>query len=175
MDEKIYYHGGVPNLSVGAFILPPTVTGSRSWADHDIVPGASTRLVYVTTSLKAARYYAAIYKSLATMFKSPPIDDGWVYKVQPVPPVERDALVWGDKNYPYPALSMIGAANLRYQCPFATILEVYPKTEAENTAFLNEVTNAVLEPSRQAGRNFANCLLWLGGRKSLGDFIDSVN
>jgi len=99
-----YFHGGVPGLKPGDFILPPDQTGtehrlSAIAAEHD-GPAYSTRtdVVYVATNRNVARAFAAFYP------------DGALYRVQPVGPLEPDP----DSGIP----------DLSWQCTAAEILAV---------------------------------------------------
>ena len=60
-----YYHGGIPNLEIGSFLLPPIETGHLSAADRE-------DRVYVTTNLLQAINCAILD------------EDGMVYLVRPI-------------------------------------------------------------------------------------------
>lgn len=61
-----YYHGGAPHLIPGDYILPRTETGHqpRRGADWETDPVLyCDDLVYFTTNLEAAAFYAAWHRS----------------------------------------------------------------------------------------------------------------
>lgn len=99
-----YFHGGVPGLKVGDWILPPDKSGT----DHRLsryaaeLGGAAhatrTDVVYLTTDRQVARAYAAFYP------------DGALYQVLPVSPVDPD-----------PDCTVDG---LSWQCPWALVIAV---------------------------------------------------
>lgn len=85
--EMVLFHGGVPGLRVGQWILPPAVTGGKSadqYATYD--PGVyDPALVYMVTELEQARMFAAMCPT-----GSGPGRGGDVYRVQPTIPVALD-------------------------------------------------------------------------------------
>lgn len=97
--KQTFWHGGPRGLRQ---ILPSARTGKRSIA-AEIAPGVCLRsMVYVTTDYNAALLYASV------------IENGTVYKVEPVGALEPDP----DCRQP----------GLSYQCLAARVLcEVRPK------------------------------------------------
>lgn len=83
-----YFHGGVPGLSPGDWILPPARTGtphttSRFLRPEDTEPWLRRHdRVYVTPILDLARDYAAAYPN------------GAIYCVRPDRPVRPDRDTW---------------------------------------------------------------------------------
>lgn len=75
-----YYHGGIPGLKVGDFVLPPSETGVPSNADYGAGEVCEKGKVYLTTDINAAKMFAAFY----------PLGDGWVYQVEPDGDLEPD-------------------------------------------------------------------------------------
>jgi hypothetical protein len=73
-----YWHGGAPGLNPGEYLLPPTVTGTRTTlaaymdAADKLRSGYEANRVYVVTEYEAAELYAALYP-----------DGGWIYRVLP--------------------------------------------------------------------------------------------
>jgi hypothetical protein len=99
-----YFHGGIPGLKPGGWLLPPDESGtdrtlSAIAAEHD-GPAYATRtdLVYVTTGRDIARAFAAFYP------------DGALYRVEP------DGDLAPDPDSSVPGLS--------WQCPRARIAAV---------------------------------------------------
>jgi Rifampin ADP-ribosyl transferase len=74
------YHGGVPGLVPGQKLLPPSLTGACSCADHDSEHCRADR-VYLTTDAEEA----AVYAALAT-----PGGRGDVYEVEPIGELRPD-------------------------------------------------------------------------------------
>jgi hypothetical protein len=67
-----YFHGGARGLTVGGYILPPSVTKVQSASDYGAMGGLHRKdRVYVTTELADAQFFAAASQK--------PI----VYKVEP--------------------------------------------------------------------------------------------
>jgi hypothetical protein len=77
--KQHFFHGGVPNLETGGFILPPCETGRDPCADRE-------DRVYVTTDLLQAICCALIAK-------------GMVYLVQPLGRLGPDDNVGNKTNY----------------------------------------------------------------------------
>jgi len=77
MDK--YYHGGVPGLRPGDFLLPPSESGYPYPCDLFGSAGRRDR-VYVTTSAEDAALFAAFH----------PWRKGNVYEVEPELPLEPD-------------------------------------------------------------------------------------
>lgn len=77
-----WYHGGVPGLGVGDWLVPPDCSGTchrlSLHAPEGAPHGTRTDVVYVTSDPEVARVYAAFYP------------DGAVYEVDPDGPVEPD-------------------------------------------------------------------------------------
>ncbi|WP_043180288.1 hypothetical protein [Streptomyces sp. NRRL F-5123] len=99
-----YFHGGIPGLTAGDWILPPDQTGttrtlSAIAAEHG-GPAYATRtdIVYVTTGRDVARSFAAYYP------------DGALYRVEPDGALEPDP----DSGIP----------GLSWQCPRAQVVAV---------------------------------------------------
>lgn len=80
-----YWHGGKRGLSVGMFILPPTVTKTRMTLGHFMseaekkIGGYRSDRVYVGTDEQVALLYAAARP-----------DGGWIYEVLPEGELEHD-------------------------------------------------------------------------------------
>lgn len=89
-----WFHGGVPGLTLGDQILPPSMTGMRSLADvaleRGMDPGLSIpearRRVFVHRDPDQATLFAAMY----------PGAFGAVYQVEPAGPLEPDPDWKGD-------------------------------------------------------------------------------
>lgn len=101
-----YYHGGTRGLRVGDFLLPPDETGNETSLSRyvkaiDPEKGRTDR-VFVTTSIKAARLYAA------------QLPHGAVYKVEPVGEIEEDPDYTPDE----------GEAQISFMCEKARIIKV---------------------------------------------------
>jgi rifampin ADP-ribosylating transferase len=73
-----YYHGGRPGRQRGAYLLPPSVTGSLSLADFGAAGVCRKDRVYVVTSYAAALLYATGQPG------------GVVYEVDPIGVLEPD-------------------------------------------------------------------------------------
>lgn len=78
-----FFHGGVPGLQPGDWILPPDLTGATGTlsdyaAELDAPHGTRRDVVYVTTRAGIARFFAALYP------------DGAVYRVTPDGPLTPD-------------------------------------------------------------------------------------
>lgn len=124
-----YYHGGVPGLSLGEQLLPPSRTGrtdsaARIVAEHGL--GADyvrEDVVFLGATLDIANLYAAMY---------PAASGGWVYEVEPAEPVEPDPDYSGDD----PMESV--------QCPSATIVRVLGPLPP---AFVGRVRDALMGAS----------------------------
>jgi hypothetical protein len=80
MTETVrYFHGGGRGLSVGGYILPPSVTKVQSTSDYAAMGGLHREdRVYVTTELADAQFFAAASQK--------PI----VYEVEPQGVFEED-------------------------------------------------------------------------------------
>ncbi|MBX9877658.1 MAG: hypothetical protein K2Y22_04300 [Candidatus Obscuribacterales bacterium] len=84
--EGYYYHGGIPDLKVGAYLLPPNEQdkpSGRNLVDYSERAGHEAQYirrdrVYVTTNSKAARAFAAMFPN------------GALYRVKPEGAVEID-------------------------------------------------------------------------------------
>lgn len=94
-----YFHGGVPGLRVGQYILPPCESGAKSVADCEGAPEAEqARIervhrrdrVYLATDRRIAMLWAALHPSGTAD------EGGWVYRVEPVGDVEPDPDYLGD-------------------------------------------------------------------------------
>lgn len=87
----VLFHGGMPGLRVGQWILPPTLTGvkgSDQYATYD--PGTySPDLVYMVTDLEQARMFAAMCPT-GSGGRGSGERGGDVYRVQPAIPVALD-------------------------------------------------------------------------------------
>lgn len=98
-----FFHGGQKGLTIGSLLLPPDQTGAQSLRETIDANGwdspQRTDQVYVTTSLDAARIYAAGHPS-----------GGAVYRVIPSEPFERDPDCVD--------------SDLAFQCASARIVEV---------------------------------------------------
>lgn len=75
-----YYHGGIPGLLPGQFILPPAETKQASLSDYGAGGIHRRDRVYVTTDPQAAALYAAMH----------PSKKGVVYQVEPQGELEPD-------------------------------------------------------------------------------------
>lgn len=104
--EPRYWHGGVPDLKPGDFILPVTETGTPHNLTANLAAAGITGLepdfvrsdrVHLTTDRDAARVYAAAYP------------DGALYRVEPVGDVEPDP----------------DAPDVAVRCERAVVLAVY--------------------------------------------------
>lgn len=91
-----YYHGGVPGLTLGAEILPPSRTGRTDSlasiaAAHGISGGEVMRddRVFLGTLHEIGVLYAAMY---------PTSTGGWIYECEPVGDVETDPDYHGDPS-----------------------------------------------------------------------------
>ena len=74
-----YFHGGGRGLSVGAYVLPPSVTKVRAVSDYAPMGGLHRKdRVYVTTELSDAQLFAAASRK--------PV----VYEVEPIGTLEDD-------------------------------------------------------------------------------------
>lgn len=99
-SDSPYYHGGLPGLPKGAYVLPPSTTGARCASDYGARDIHRRDRVYVTTSADAAIMFAALH----------PSGVGQVYEVAPSDDLEAD-----------PDCS---AQGLSFQCSRARILRV---------------------------------------------------
>lgn len=88
-----YFHGGVPGLRQGQYILPPCETGAFSVADCKSAPAAEQAKieaihrrdrVYLTTDKRVAMLWAALHPDGTAT------EGGWVYRVQPEGEIEPD-------------------------------------------------------------------------------------
>lgn len=93
MTDPVYYHGGVPGLRIGGYILPPCETGAMSAADVASAPPEMQAeveqvhrrdRVYITTERGTAEMWACIYPNADTA------RGGDVYRVVPEGGVEPD-------------------------------------------------------------------------------------
>lgn len=101
-----YWHGGVPDLKPGGFVLPVTQTGNGNNLTANLAAAGITGLaagyvrsdrVHLTTDRDAAKVYAACYP------------DGALYRVEPVGEVEPDP----------------DAPDVSVRCERAVVLAVY--------------------------------------------------
>lgn len=99
MTGLVYYHGGIPGLRVGQYILPPAETGAVSVAElPDAPPEMQAEIekvhrrdrVYLTTSRGVAELWACFYPGPST------VRGGDVYRVEPEGDVEPDPDYLGD-------------------------------------------------------------------------------
>ena len=83
MDDRAYYHGGVPGMFPGRVLLPPSMTSFQREHAARVRSGSVGRAdrVYITTSLESAAMYAALY---------PRRSGGSVYRVEPIGLLEDD-------------------------------------------------------------------------------------
>lgn len=100
-----YFHGGVPGLRVGQYLLPPTITKSKSLSDYGAAEVHRTDRVYVTTRKSAALIYAASVKN------------GVIYECEPAGEIEPD-----------PDCSLPG---LSWQCEKAKVLRIIKLQKAD--------------------------------------------
>lgn len=102
MGRVRYYHGGIRGLKQGDKILPPSITGNSTLLQYaqKVDPDGPQRSdrVYITTSRKAARLYAAA------------IPKGDVYEIIP------EGVLEDDPDCSEPGLS--------YQCASAIVKHV---------------------------------------------------
>lgn len=77
---QIYFHGGVPGLTPGCMILPPTMTKVRSCSEFGAAGVHRRDRVYLCTEPEGALIYAVMH----------PSGKGLVYQVQPVGAIEPD-------------------------------------------------------------------------------------
>jgi hypothetical protein len=91
-----YYHGGVPGLTVGDELLPPSRSGRTdslaSIAAANRIEGSAVMRddrVFLGTLYEIGLLYAAMY---------PTLSGGWVYECEPVGPVEPDPDYRGDPS-----------------------------------------------------------------------------
>lgn len=93
MTESIYYHGGVPGLRVGGYILPPCETGAQSVADVMSTPPDEQAEVeqvhrrdpvYITTERGTAELWACFYPTPDA------VRGGDVYRVVPEGDMDPD-------------------------------------------------------------------------------------
>ena len=110
-----YYHGGRPGMKPGQLILPSSVTGARSLADHGASGVCRRDRVYVATQFEAACLYAAMYPSKKA---------ACVYLVEPIGEIEPDP----DCNLP----------GLSFSAEKARIVKVIKLTRTE-VAMVREV------------------------------------
>jgi hypothetical protein len=76
----IYFHGGMPGLTRGCMILPPTITKARSCSEFGAAGIHRRDRVYLCTEPEGALIYAVMH----------PSGKGVVYQVQPLNEVEPD-------------------------------------------------------------------------------------
>lgn len=98
---RIFFHGGMPGLRVGGWILPPTETGvttSESYADYP--PGIyRPDMVYLVTEVEQAKAFAGLCQVRAIGSGSS-LRGGDVYRVVPAllvaldPGCETEGLSW---------------------------------------------------------------------------------
>lgn len=93
MTDPTYYHGGVPGLRVGGYILPPCETGAQSVADVVNAPADMQAeveqvhrrdRVYLTTERGTAELWACLHPD------GDAVRGGDVYRVVPEGDVEPD-------------------------------------------------------------------------------------
>lgn len=104
MKPPTYYHGGVPGLRVGQYILPPAETGALSLSDMvELLPVRqelaeetlrvhSRERVYLTTELDTAIVFAGHYPHPEGARRR----GGDVYRVEPEGEIEPDPDYEGD-------------------------------------------------------------------------------
>jgi len=143
----LWYHGGVPGLRRGQQILPPSVTGARvlTTSPHPegekwITAVYSSDLVYVTTSLSAARLFASVAPANGGKRHG-----GDVYEVIPDGPLRPDP-------------DYLGLDGAQMACESATIVRILarrvPRPDPGQIRVLAAVTRAAWEsPRAQARRN----------------------
>lgn len=93
MTDPAYYHGGIPGLHIGQYILPPYETGAQSVADVvGAPPNEQAEIervhrrdrVYITTERGTAELWASLYPG------GTPVRGGDVYRVVPEGDVDPD-------------------------------------------------------------------------------------
>lgn len=99
--RRTFFHGGVPGLRVGAWILPPAVTGaptSKEYADYP--PGVyRDDMVYLVTEVEQAKAFAAL-RTHGAIGHGAKARGGDVYRVVPAlllaldPGCENEGLSW---------------------------------------------------------------------------------
>lgn len=103
-----YFHGGAPDLNVGDYILPPSITGAKSTASFGAAGVCDVNSVYISTDFNDALIFACFHPSRR----------GVVYEVEPEGEImeDKDCLVHG----------------LSFECSRAKILKVFyvPKITA---------------------------------------------
>lgn len=98
---KVFYHGGVPGLRVGAWLWPPAVTGAKTSEDYAKYPPGVYRndMVYLVTEVEQARAFAALCTAGA-IGQGAKARGGDVYRVVPAllvaldPGCETEGLSW---------------------------------------------------------------------------------
>jgi hypothetical protein len=75
-----YFHGGVPDLKVGDFIIPANESGSASTADFGAERVCRKDRIYLTSSFEAAFIFGSMH----------PSNRGTVYEVEPVGELKHD-------------------------------------------------------------------------------------
>ena len=115
--ETAYWHGGPAGLSVGEYLLPPSVTGTphvlTAYSGRaELRPGVRRDRVYVSDRYEVAEVFAAMHP-----------EAGCVYRVLPEGPLEEDP----------------DGPGLSWACARARIISVHPLDEATELRILKAV------------------------------------
>lgn len=132
--EPVYFHGGVPGLKLGDRILPPTRTGVLAAADfgaaHGIATGHVRRdRVYMTTELGEASVFAAMH----------PSNQGEVYVVEPLPPIEPDP-------------DYLGPGRIAWMAAEAMVIRRLGGLDAAERLRIRATLRAIADPARDQRR-----------------------
>ncbi|HEX5750042.1 MAG TPA: hypothetical protein VFZ09_27680 [Archangium sp.] len=124
--RETYWHGGVPGLKVGDYVLPPSITRTRfilsAYEDGATSrPGYQPTRVYVASEYVGAEVFAAMYPG-----------GGWVYRVVPEGQFEHD-----------PDVIALGRS---WACERARVVDVVPLSPDTIEGILDSVIRELTSP-----------------------------
>jgi len=132
------YHGGVPGLTLGQKLQPPSITGMRSCSEYDNDHCRPDR-VYLTTDVAEAAVYAAL---------APPGGRGDVYEAEPEGELEPDAS---------------GELGTAYAAPTATVVAVLRRAVSLEEAAVRMIALLLTTEPAQCGGDSESAVRYDGG------------
>jgi hypothetical protein len=134
MTRQYLFHGGIPGLSEGERILPPSETKTASTTLQATIDAGLEEIsqrqdkVYLTSIVELARGYASLWTDPATGVAG----GGWVYKVE-----VTDGTMESDQD-------LLSSEGVSYQAGSALIVGVHAKNVAFNQNRYHKVFRKVL-------------------------------
>lgn len=134
MTRQFLFHGGLPGLSEGDSILPPSETKADSTTLQATIDAGLDEIsqrpdkVYLTSVVELARGYASLWTDPSTEVAG----GGWVYEVE-----VRDGTMEPDQD-------LLSSEDVSYQANSAVIVGVHAKNVAFNQKRYHKVFRKIL-------------------------------